>query len=350
MVELRPLQEAVVTRGEIVAEGSMPLNFSASVDVEGPVITKVHLSPGAQLVEGQVVVEVSARPVFALQGSLPAYRDLKEGDEGEDVTQLQAALVRLGYMANADGHFGPATARAVRRLYERDGFAPVEIEVEPNNDQVPASSTTTAPNRLTVVMPRAELIVVPSMPATVRSVAAAVGAAPGDTVAEVMTGGLVVRAQLTTTQAATLQNGATAVVDGPGTDVRFDATLEGLAAVTTPQDDTEGDPADGSSPPDSGQPVEPGDNVGVVLRPASPLPPELAGLNLRITITTVASQTPQLVVPVTAVSEAADGTAIVTVLDSTGEPRAVPVETLNSAGGLVAVAGDLSEGDRVVVG
>jgi peptidoglycan hydrolase-like protein with peptidoglycan-binding domain len=45
-------------------------------------------------------------------------RLLRIGSHGHDVRALQSALTRLGHSTTADGHFGPATRRSVRR-YER---------------------------------------------------------------------------------------------------------------------------------------------------------------------------------------------------------------------------------------
>jgi cell wall-associated NlpC family hydrolase len=45
-------------------------------------------------------------------------RLLHMGSRGRDVRQLQSALTRLGHRTTADGRFGPATRRSVRR-YER---------------------------------------------------------------------------------------------------------------------------------------------------------------------------------------------------------------------------------------
>nr|BFE72343.1 hypothetical protein GCM10020092_056440 [Actinoplanes digitatis] len=73
---------------------------------------------------GDVVIEVSGRPVVALPGVLSTYRDLKPGDDGKDVAQLQRALGRLGlyHDGDDDGHFGAATKSAVRRFYARTGY------------------------------------------------------------------------------------------------------------------------------------------------------------------------------------------------------------------------------------
>jgi hypothetical protein len=52
--------------------------------------------------QGRVLYAVSGDPVVLLYGTTPAYRDLAEGDTGPDVTELNADLVKLGYVSAAD--------------------------------------------------------------------------------------------------------------------------------------------------------------------------------------------------------------------------------------------------------
>ena len=51
--------------------------------------------------QGQVIYQVSGAPVMLLYGHVPAWRDLSEGVTGPDVTELNAALVKLGYASAA---------------------------------------------------------------------------------------------------------------------------------------------------------------------------------------------------------------------------------------------------------
>ena len=55
--------------------------------------------------------------------ALPQGVVLRRGDEGGDVSEVQAALVELGYSASSvDGKFGPATAQAVREFQQSSGL------------------------------------------------------------------------------------------------------------------------------------------------------------------------------------------------------------------------------------
>ncbi|OKI66665.1 hypothetical protein [Streptomyces sp. MJM1172] len=119
-VERRVLAETVVTRGTVVAD--------QSVTVAPPgVVTKLPLKAGDPVAAGRLLAEVSGRPVFALRGAVPMYRDLVPGATGDDVAQVQAALRELGHGTGRDpkGVFGPGTKAALADLYRAVGYAPL---------------------------------------------------------------------------------------------------------------------------------------------------------------------------------------------------------------------------------
>jgi peptidoglycan hydrolase-like protein with peptidoglycan-binding domain len=47
---------------------------------------------------------------------------LSRGAKGAEVSQVQAALVSLGYSTSVDGKFGPATAQAVKSFQTSSGL------------------------------------------------------------------------------------------------------------------------------------------------------------------------------------------------------------------------------------
>nr|NLD40051.1 peptidoglycan-binding protein [Actinomycetales bacterium] len=103
---------------------------SASLDVPDAAVltlpvtgrlTESDCTPGVHVASGQVVARVNGTPVVALATSTPLWRDLANGSRGTDVTALQEELNRLGESLTADGRYGPATAAAVNRLWERAG-------------------------------------------------------------------------------------------------------------------------------------------------------------------------------------------------------------------------------------
>jgi hypothetical protein len=64
---------------------------------------------------GEVLWRVDAEPVVLMDGTLPAYRPLRRGDEGDDVLQLERGLSALGYdPGTIDDSYDASTAAAVR--------------------------------------------------------------------------------------------------------------------------------------------------------------------------------------------------------------------------------------------
>jgi hypothetical protein len=79
--------------------------------------------------QGQRAYEVSGSPVVLLYGNVPAYRDLSEGLTGADVTELNTAMVKLGYATRAAlgprsgwDYYGAETGHAVELLQAKLGL------------------------------------------------------------------------------------------------------------------------------------------------------------------------------------------------------------------------------------
>ncbi|MFB7372155.1 peptidoglycan-binding protein [Streptomyces sp. NPDC056222] len=128
-VEYRPLASSVILRGTVVAGQSVEIAPGGAADGGSPTVSKLPLKAGDEVRAGRVLVEISGRPVIALQGTVPLYRDLKPGAQGSDVGQLQDALQRLGHSTSPDsrGRFGEGTKSAVTALYDALGYEPVMV-------------------------------------------------------------------------------------------------------------------------------------------------------------------------------------------------------------------------------
>lgn len=128
-VERRVLAQTVVMRGAVVADQSVEVSPQprSAEGAGAPVVTKLPLRAGDAVAAGQVLAEVSGRPVFALRGTLPVYRDLRPGAVGDDVAQLQEALRELGHGTGSDprGVFGPGTKTALTARYRAVGYDPL---------------------------------------------------------------------------------------------------------------------------------------------------------------------------------------------------------------------------------
>jgi len=129
-----PLATAPVTRQDLSATTPVTatLGYAGSYTVRGQgggTLTWLPLA-GQVIRQGQVLYKTgNGSPVVLLYGSVPAWRTLDEGITGQDVTQLNHDLVKLGYADRADivalgwDYYSWETAYGVQRLEERRGVS-----------------------------------------------------------------------------------------------------------------------------------------------------------------------------------------------------------------------------------
>jgi hypothetical protein len=125
---------AVVTRQDLSATTPVTatLGYAGSYVVTGQgggTLTWLP-SPGQVIGQGQVLYQTgNGSPVVLLYGSVPDWRSLGEGVTGQDVSQLNHDLVRLGYADRADitalgwDYYSWETAYAVQLLEEHRGVS-----------------------------------------------------------------------------------------------------------------------------------------------------------------------------------------------------------------------------------
>ena len=124
-VERRVLSQTVISRGDVRPQVSASAGVPVSVEGD-PIVTRISVAVGDEVAEGQRLIEVSGRPIFALGGSVPVYRSLKPGMMGADVQQLQEALTRLGCVnTDSPGVYGESTKGCVGKLYVDAGYDPM---------------------------------------------------------------------------------------------------------------------------------------------------------------------------------------------------------------------------------
>lgn len=170
-VELVQVARTVPVQAEVVAE-AMSVSWVSMAITGEAVVTRVSFADKdgpAELVEGQPVIEVSGRPIILLNGSVPAFRTMARGTVGDDVKQLQEALVRLGYdPGTTDGTYGRQTASAVWSWYADMGY----IAVGGEGPFVPLAVTA----RTRASVPFGEVMFVPWEAPVLDSVSTTVGA------------------------------------------------------------------------------------------------------------------------------------------------------------------------------
>ncbi len=351
----RSVITAKVTAGELVDSVTLPGVFGrantvpvrgpATVAAGRPVVTKLPVAVGDSVANGMLIAEVSGRPLLALTGAFPAYRDIGEGDTGPDVAQLQGAL-KPKYKTPLTGEFDARTAADVRKLYQSARYDPVLVKGEP-----PPGSTDPPPDKVKV--PASEVAFIPELPASVGVLNAKVG-------------------DDANTVLLTLASGAWQVV--AKLDAGMDQLLGGLppdARLTLGAGPGQGKPAKlgtvrpTASAPSGGEArTAPPTSTSNAAPPANPpnataseavftvdgeVPGVASGQAQEIVVERKRSPAGTLIVPASALSTRPDGAVEVTVV--AGPVRTVvPVEVTMSFQGQAAVRGKLAAGDEVLVG
>ena len=395
VVEERVLAATVVTRGTVVASTTIEVT-PVVADAGAQVVTAVRVKAGDEVNAGQVLVAVSGRPLIALPGALPAYRNLKPADRGADVKQLQEALKSLGYTTAGDtaGYFGARTKAAVRKLYVDRGYDAAEtggpdgradknalkaaadaveaaqLAVDAMKRRIAAGETAgpteePLPDQLTrlraalddvkraraelvastgTMLPLGEFVFVPELPARVTAFSARVGDKVQPPLITLSAGRLAVRVKMRPDEADLVKAGMPAKLVSETLGQDADGTITSIGPVTTDADQSQsGTDQTGGA----GRPYQP-----VTVTPAKDLPGQWTGLDVRVTITSAQTASPVLVVPLSAVSAGADGRTTVSVLSANDQVTRVEIRAGVSGDGFVEVTpigGELRKGDRVIV-
>lgn len=149
-VERRSLATEVIVRGTVRYGKPQEVALPVSGLKNNAQIVSRAPRADSRLRAGGVALTVSGRPVFVLRGDTPMHRDLGPGDSGQDVRQLEQALVRLGHApGTVDGRYDGATAAAVAELYRSNDAAPFGLtEAQTERLSTAASAVSTATDNL----------------------------------------------------------------------------------------------------------------------------------------------------------------------------------------------------------
>ncbi|WP_417563586.1 hypothetical protein [Microbacterium sp.] len=318
--------DVVVT--EASPYGTTPQSVAAPPSAEGPpaqgdhttsttdrvVVSAAGVRAGKPIVYGQLIAEVSGRPVFSWPRAAPLYRDLIEGDTGNDVRGVQTVLRKLGKLdAEPDGIFGARTLNALARLYAGAGY---ELPVIAGNSRG---------------LSWREFAAIPALPATVISAAPEGSVLTADNpLASVRSNAPTLTATATAADVDQLRPGAQVAVVASGHEP-VKSTVAALGEFQTDEKtNISGYPLSIVYPSDLGT-LEPG--TSVTLRSWDERPPTLA-------------------VPSTAVRQDSEGAyVLVRPFSNGGKPQRLPVKAAAQAGGWVALAAGskLLAGEDVLV-
>ncbi len=365
-VEERTLTSDVITRG--TARYGLPQSVSiATSPLKGDGIITSLPARGTQFNEGDVLFTASGRPIFLLQGEIPAYRDFYPGLSGKDVYQLEAALERSGFDPGVvDGFFDDDTATAVTNLYAAAGYTPfiasveqiaelqaleeeLALAIEAKTAAQEAGNTAeldwqtflierlnaevaAARAQAEAPLPMDEIVFLPSVPVRIEELSVAIGEAANGEIMVVTNNQLAIDSSLPLAEALLVKEGMPVTIDEP--DLGIEAT--GIVSRVAGTPGTDG--VDGY-------------HIYFEIL-VDETPTTLEGFSLRLTIPVETTGGAALVVPISALFLAPDGASRVQV-DHNGTLEYVTVEPGLSAEGYVEVTpvdGTLEPGQLVLVG
>ena len=255
---------------------------------------------------GKSILEVDGEPVLYLQGDRPAWRALGAGVKGEDVRQLEAALVSMGYAdptkVEVDDTWTSATTAAVKLMQKFMGL-PIDGRLETSEIVFG-----TAPIRI-----------------------AEIGGGLGDRVSEaaIETSGLEqsIEMRISASKAHLVEVGTNLDIELPSGE-SVAGTVESVATPETGEDGKK--------------------TVAVVITTDAVDDADGTPVTVTLDIVAVSNAT---AVPAAALLALAEGGYAVEVPDPSGSngTRLVGVEIGEFADGWVEITGDIAPGDQVVV-
>lgn len=344
-----------------------PLTPELSAPGAQPVITAFPWHVGSTVDDADVLVEVAGQPIFVFFGATPTFRDLELGDAGKDVQELQRALRAADYsIDDPSGYLGASTANAIAALYHAHGYsAPMSSApsagaslARPKNGGGKIAVTKRA-----AMLPVWSAIFVKQLPATVSALHTAVGErlGAGASLLDLTSGSPVADVSVEPAIPATLRPGMEVKLTTPDGDrligrVRGTSTSSGTSSTgsaSAPAPSSTGGSSSTSaptassttgssatttttgSPSDQASTTPSGEAIVVVSLPrgAQDLP---IGTSLNAIIVRSSTHHRVLVVPLSAIQAAADGSYYVQV-ERHGATIRVAVQEGMTAAGNVAV-------------
>ncbi|MCU1398152.1 MAG: hypothetical protein JWN62_1261 [Acidimicrobiales bacterium] len=304
--DLATVEKRDLTRSETF-DGQVGHGTVTPLHLEGQG-TITHLPSVGDVIQfGNPIAEVDGEPVLLLQGARPAWRALGPGSSaGEDIRQLETALVQMGYATTddltVDDTWSSETTAAVKRLQKWQGM-PVDGRLDSG-----------------------EFVFAPTA-GRIAEVTGALGDPSAN--AGISTSGLdqSVEATVKSSKIDLLTVGATVEVDLPD-ESTVDGTVASIGAADVGQDGTATFPVEITT---AALDVEDGTSVDVVLD--------------------VVSAPGAIAVPATALLALAEGGYAVEVPDVTSATgkRLVEVTVGAFADDWVQITGKVAVGDKVVV-
>lgn len=341
--ETRALTAKVVMRAAVVPGAAVELRPSDALAAAGMVVTAIPAAAATTVEAGRVVVEANGEPLIAMQWPFPAYRDIRAGDTGPDVAQLQKTLAALGYATSSSRVFDDRTRSALKRLYSDRGYkAPSGQSSTSGSGASPAaepgdggrSSVAAVGGQNEVFLPARQVLVIPKASSSLTSIPIKVGEKiTAETIlAKLDAQANTVLASTSPDRASKVKPGATGTLIGAAGEhyaVTVTAVASALAEV-----------------PGLGQGVR--IDLSFV-DPAKAAPVSPSGSTSKLEIST-GSTAEGLVVPITAIYSTPDGTSYA--IPASDRNKRITVTTGANIDGWVEIrpGSELKEGGSVIIG
>jgi hypothetical protein len=332
-VEKRALRSEIAGRAQVAFGDGTVLMPEGRAEVA--VVTSAEKGVGDVVDNGTVIAEISGEPVIAFEGNFRPYRDIRVGDQGPDIEQLNLAVGSLGYRHGKGNKATVALFQGLSALLKDRGYT-LPADNSPREEPVPPDETKgaeaeaepkDAPAKPQQFLPRQWWVAAPSLPAPVVASSVTVGGDAGESATMTLSTG---SPFLTVTLPL-----ASAPEIAEGTAVEF-TTNAGEVVKSTVAEVT---PAEGE---------ETGTAINLtVAEPGGLKPGDRGGIRI-----VLAEASESLVVPVAAITRDASGGTVVKVLAEDGSIQVVPVGVAIQVEGYVSLTATdrLSPGDQVILG
>jgi len=286
------------------------------------VIDRILVKKGDTVELGRQLLSVNGKPLYAIKGDSPIYRQITSGDTGDDVKWVQQSLKDMGYSNTVDGDYGSGTISALNDFQDEKGLTEIS-KVGPDTFQA-------FPLPLVVM----DVAVKQGDSVSLGTVAMTL-ANPSDLQ-------IVVEVNEIDIPKLKLDQAVDITVDAlPGVELAGKVASISPGLVESQSSSTGQSSSSGSS------------QSGVVTYPVTiqltKSDPQLkAGMKVNADII-IAEKTNVLTIPASALRTRGDQ-KFVMVPGSDGQPRAVPVEVGVKSDSMAEVVSGLNEGQQVVVG
>jgi multidrug efflux pump subunit AcrA (membrane-fusion protein) len=339
-VDQKILQKKLIARATVNPAGSQ--NIYTFLQASPSIVTGVFVSNGDEVHNGELLAEISGRPIMLFQGQTPAYRTIMPEDNGKDVAELQTDLINLGYSNSQSGTYDDSTQRAISGYYASLGYS-----LPDNNGKA--------------YIPMGELTFASTLPSSVQKLSlGGVGdvAKTSSSIMELNSGGFLAKASITQDQKEGLQPGMPVILNDDINNRKTSGKITSIDLVKNQDTDGQTGSTDMSGLAGLDSSVTGTDDSNsnggytITVKPNKSLDSSWNNIDVALEISIASTGGAVLCVPQTAVKVNTDSQNYITIKKSDGSTKDVTVQTGLIGDGFIEIKNttDINKGDLVVVG